>query len=219
MKKVTHILSLFVVAALAAVAIAGCAAAPAPKDTVKGALDAIKAQDRAALQKYYAGDAEDANVTNLAGEASGLDLSDVPEEQRPLAEQLVKLVTGFEYTLGEEKIDGDKATVEATIKTYDLGTALSDTLSEYIGQALGAALSGNTDEAAMAEIFLQIFSEKASGLTDKTYETNTTFTLTKVDGEWKLDSFTPENIDSIMGGMLTKLEDLGSSFSELGNAA
>lgn len=204
---------------IAALGLAGCASEPTPSDATKQALDALKAQDDETFQAYYAGDSNSMDIDQLASQMLGVDLSALTDEQKEQAQQLVNALLDFDYELGQETVDGEKATVEATITSRDLTTIFTDSMEEYIQQAFTAALSG-ADESELSSMFLAVFSEKVSTVTEKNHTATTTFNLTKVDGAWKLDEFSNENIDCIMGGLISGAEEtIGNLNSMMGGAS
>lgn len=217
MKKTVAML---VATALVAVTLAGCASNPTPTDVAKQALDAIKAQDFDKLQASYAGDASDLSLTEITGEATGVDLSSYSDEEKTIVAEMLKVMTEFDYKLGEETINGDAASVQATITTYDMGAALSDAISDYFSEVIDLALSGEElDESTVKMMFVERYSEKIAAQTEKSHVADTTLTLTKVDGEWKLDKFSTETVDAIMGGMITGVENLADNINEIADAA
>lgn len=207
--------------ALAAFTAVGCAVQQTPTDVTRASLDAIKAQDFDTLQKYYASDAKQLDVTEMAGGASGMDLSSLSDEEKTMVEQFVKVMTDFDYELGAETINGDTATVEVTITAHDLGKAFSESITELFAQALSDAFSGSAfDQKAMIGQFVESFSAKVDAQKEKTHVATTTFNLVKgEDGTWKLDKLTEENLDCLMGGMITGVQDTLGSLNSLGSAA
>lgn len=202
----------------AALALAGCSAGPSPSDVTKGALDALKAQDMEALQSYNVGNVGETQVGSVMGSLgveSGDELTDAQKAQR---EKLLAVFTDFDYVLGEEKIDGDKATVEATITTHDMSRALGEALTEYLQQAFGMAFSGASQDD-LSILFGEIFLSKLDPSAEKTHVGITTFNLTKVDGEWKLDKLSDDNIDCLLGGLTSALKDTGNSLNSMANNA
>ena len=203
---------------LVVLGLAGCASAPTPSSITGKALDALKAQDYETLQTCYSGDVGGTDVKELAGQMTGMDLSAVTDEQKAQAEKLVSVLTDFDYTIGEETIDGDKATVEVTITSRDLGPVFSDAIGAYFTEAFTSALGGASEEE-LAQMFLDTLTEKISAQTEKSHTATTTFNLTQTDGEWKLDQFSTDNLDCIMGGMLSGVEEtMGNIQSLLGGA-
>lgn len=210
------IITLSIAAALSALLVAGCSSGPTPSEVTAKALDAVKAQDLETLQQYYAGDVSDTQVGDLAGEV-GVSEGDLTEEQQAQMEELAAMMLDFDYELGDEAVDGDTATVEATISTRDWGTAFTEAIGEYLTNAFAAAFAGAGEEE-MGQMAVDAFAAQVQAHSEKDYVTTTTFKLTKVDGEWKLDEFSQENLDSLMGGLISSLQELQKNLEQLSSA-
>ena len=85
-----------------------------PTEAADNFIKALKARDNEALKKYYEGDVGD--LTLIEGD-------DEPALSDMINSMLDKIMD-FGYTISNEKIDGTDATVDVSIKTYDLGGIL-----------------------------------------------------------------------------------------------
>ena len=201
------------------VALAGCASAPSPSTVAKETLDAIKAQDFEKMKSHYAGSVDDVSISSLAGHVSGFDVSSLSEEDGAMVKELIGVMTSFDYELGTEAINGDTATVDATISTYDLGTVFSEAMGDYFTDVVTNVLSGGSiDEAEMKEQFIAKFKEKLAQHTEKTHTEKVTLNLTKTDGEWKMDSFDEQTVDAFMGGLISSAKSFTDQLESLGSA-
>lgn len=148
--------------------------------------------------------------TNVTGE-EGNDLVDTQVE-----DLIVQKLLDFDYTIGNESINGDTATVQVTIKTYNLGDAFTSFFTDYMQQALVMAFAGGTQEQ-IEELGLQILEEKVNSM-PKDYESTIPLNFDKVNGEWQVEDINDQEnfVNALTGGYLTALEELTSSMSEEG---
>ncbi len=110
---------------------------------------------------------------------------------------LVDKVLEFDYQLGEEKIDGDKATVETTITTYPFGEIFTGIVADFITQAFANPDMTDDDSSALLDQLLMDALDKA----DKTYSKTITIELSQEDGEWVVQE-SDEMSNALTGGML-----------------
>ena len=213
---------------LLAMSMVGCGAATqatTPSDTVSKAFDALKAQDCETLTKYYNGDT--AALENPEAALSGTDLSqlgidqtqtELTDEQKAVADAVTKKLLDFDYSTSNEKIDGDKATVDVSVTTYDFGGMFTSFFTEYISQAFASAFTDGADEAALQEQAFTLLNSKIGELSAKDKTNTATITLTKAeDGTWKIDELrdNKEFADALLGGAISSLSGYLDSFSSL----
>lgn len=110
---------------------------------------------------------------------------------------LVDKVLEFDYQLGEEKIDGDKATVETTITTYPFGEIFTSIVGDFVTQAFANPDMTDDDASALLDQLLMDALDKA----DKTYSKTITIELSQEDGEWVVQE-SDEMSNALTGGML-----------------
>lgn len=110
---------------------------------------------------------------------------------------LVDKVLEFDYQLGEEKIDGDKATVETTITTYPFGEIFTGIVADFITQAFANPDMTDDDASALLDQLLMDALDKA----DKTYSKTITIELAQEDGKWVVQE-SDEMSNALTGGML-----------------
>ena len=201
-----------------AFALAGCSMGPSPTEVTKGALDALKAQDHETLQTYIAGTPEELGVDALATGFAGAEGGSQTEAQKAFAEKFNKVAADFDYEMGAEAIDGDTATVEVTITSHDMAAVVQDAMEEYLTEAFARAFDSPSEEE-MADLFAQVFAKKLDPDAEKTHVATTTFNLSKVDGEWKLDKLSEDNADCIFGGLLSAMNSINSSLNGTSNKA
>ena len=157
---------------------------PSPSDALKADLENAKASPDEIL-----GDMDD----GFGAEAT---------------EALIDKVLEFDYELGEEKIDGDVATVELTITTYPFGDMFNSIILDFISEAF--ANPSMTDEemnAALDQLLMD-----ALDSADKTYSETVDVELAMVDGAWVVqegDAWA----NALTGGMLDFANDANDLFS------
>ncbi len=110
---------------------------------------------------------------------------------------LVNKVLEFDYQLGEEKIDGDKATVETTITTYPFGEIFTSIVGDFVTQAFANPDMTDDDASALLDQLLMDALDKA----DKTYSKTITIELAQEDGKWVVQE-SDEMSNALTGGML-----------------
>ena len=232
MKKVTALLLAVVAAAAMAIGMVGCggggassaAPEPTPSNAVSGMLDALKAQDAEAFAKYYAGEAPESLDIKAELEKDS-SFSSMPEEQKAAVMAIGDKVMDFDYSVGNEQVDGDKATVDLTITTYDFASTIDTLMGSIMSQAMSMQATGETDEAAAAAAAMESIQSALDGLTSKDVSSTVTVNVSKdSDGNWKVDDLSTLSEDeskklgdALLGGLVTKLEglmgSLGSAFN------
>jgi len=110
---------------------------------------------------------------------------------------LIDKVLEFDYKLGEEKIDGDTATVEVTITTYPLGEIFSTVITELMSNMEELSTMSEDELTAWMDETLMGLLDKA----EKTYTSEVTVTLKKQDGNWVVQE-SDELSNALTGGML-----------------
>ena len=124
-----------------------------------------------------------------------------------------EMLGDYQTELSNEVIDGDSATVDVTVKTYDMGNLISEYITDSISKALELSLEDeNADyQSAIAEILQEkIDNCKANG---KTYTQTITITLHKEDGAWTVDESDTLD-DALSGGINAAMEEINSTISD-----
>ena len=182
---------------------------PSPTDTADKFLSAVKSGDQKTIKKVYSGETFDA-LASFDSDDSTDDIFD-----KAMSEKISQKLLDFDYVLKNEKIKGDKATVDVEITTYELGSVMKEFMSEYITEAFGLIFSNVSDEE-MEAMANKIFMEKLDAATEKTYKDSTVINLKKVDGEWKVSEINDDsNLMNVMcGGIVDAIEDINKMFDE-----
>lgn len=191
----------------------GCGS-PSPTKITTTFLDAVKAQDAASVEKVYLGDSDDVNTSDEIVDEDTSEESETEIEQK-LGTAMEEKLFAFDYEVSNEVIDGDKATVDVTITTYDMGMATTSALGEYMSQAIGLAFAGASEEQ-MENLSMKLFLDKISALTEKDYTKTVKVHLEKVDDEWRLSKFSDDEpiVDALSGGMQSAVNNFSEAFDE-----
>ena len=179
MRKIFSIFLIFVLAA----SLSACGSAPTPKDIAEKYLAAIKAQDEEGISALSEGSYSEDELMGTVDLVLGE--SEEGEEYDEATKKFKEKVIDFDYTIGEERIDGENAEVDVTIKTYDFGTMLGQYAERAMSELMAAAVDGASQEEIDA-MDRKILEEELDKLTEKSYETTVTMKLKKVEGEWKV---------------------------------
>ena len=208
MRKIFSIFLIFVLAA----SLSACGSAPTPKDIAEKYLAAIKAQDEEGISALSEGSYSEDELMGTVDLVLGE--SEEGEEYDEATKKFKEKVFDFDYTIGEERIDGENAEVDVTIKTSDFGTMMGQYLERAMSELMAAAFDGASQEEIDA-MGKKILEEELDKLTEKSYETTVPMKLKKVEGEWKVVEI--EGDSEFMNAMLGGLVDVVKAFEELGN--
>lgn len=148
-------------------------------------------QVEAMLNKYNTND--EAIVTELDDYLDNNDLTDELKEQ--YRKIYLKQFSDLKYEIKEEVIDGDTATVTAQITVYDFYKTETES-NNYLNENREEFYS--EDGVYDKSLFETYKLEKLDEVTDKVDYT-IDFTLTKVDGDWQVDTLTNEQLQKIHG--------------------
>lgn len=205
MKK---LLSMFLALGMC-VSLVGCSSGEAaPQDTVSAMIDTYKAQKLDELSNYYEG-----------GDDFFEDGSDLNTELEAAEEELMNMfmekLTDVDYTIENETIDEDTATVTVKITANNVGEKLAEGLQQAIVTALGLAFSETPEEEVNAIVAETMISPVEN--CEKTYENTVEVKLVKSeDGAWLLVSG-DENYDlanALTGGLMQFSDELDNMSTE-----
>ncbi len=194
------------------ISLCGCGdKAPTPTETADTFLTAVKAQDTETIKTVYEGDTVDM-LSSLDEEESDTEDSLMGDEY--FEKTLLPKMLDFDYELSNEKIDGDKATVDVKITTYDIGSAFSAFMADYFTQALTLAFSGASDED-IENLANTTFESKMGELKEKTYSETVTLDLVNKDDVWKVAEIDDDSefLNALTGNMIKTLDQLEETYS------
>lgn len=202
MKKVLVIVLVIAMSA----ALFGCGSA-SPSDVVDTYLGALKAQDADTVAKVYSGNSGSDLLSDVA------DSEEFPDE---ISSDFTDMILSFDYALANEQINGDTATVDVVFKTYDFGSMFKSVIGDYFTKAIGMAFSGASEDE-MEQVLVDLFSGKLAEMKEgeHDFEATATISLSKVDGEWKIDEIDDESdfFDCLTGGIISAVTDISDSFN------
>lgn len=178
---------------------------PSPTEVTNSFMTAIKAADTDAISQLYAGEIDDIDFQDGVS-------ADSEDNSDPLTKDLDEKFLAFEYTVSNEIIDGDMATVDIAIKSYPLGEIFGEAVSEYISEAMTLAFSGASEEeinALLENIVMEKLGEAAMD-----YESTVTLSLTNSDEGWIVDDISEDSefMDALTGGMMSFASEMESTF-------
>lgn len=184
MKKLKKIIALSLLG-ISLVAFAGCNKTESPKDVVSEYFEDIKFN------------AENELVNNAIETENGEEEVFTKETE----EALKDLVKKLEYTVGDEKIDGDKATVNVTVKGANLLELVTNTINDAMGATVGAIFSNKEmDDSEINNIVNKTLLENIKK--SKVEERKGTVTLNKRDNKWKIS--TDDELTKLVLGNVSK---------------
>lgn len=197
-----RIVGFIVITALAvgmALSLCGCGGT-SPTKTAAAFLDALKTQDTATISQLISSsdDLESTLGDLLNDESSG---------SSEAMKSIIAKMCDFDYRITGEKVEGNTATIDVELKTYEIGKALKSAVSSALPSMFTLALT-SADQDTITGVFYDELAKQFDGLTEKKLETSTTLTLKKKGNEWKFDNFSDENIDAVFGGIMAAVDDL-----------
>jgi len=192
---------LFSILCVCLLSISLCGCSKSPKSAVDTYMKGLKENAKEAVTDYIGGNTSAEALTGLEAKAT---------------EEFYKLLMDFDYSTGNEVVNGDKATVDVTIKAYNFGKILTTFLGSVFTWTLENLLTSYTEEEKnekYAEMLLEAVTTVVKE--GKTIETVVTVSLNKVDGEWVVDEESSKDplIDAISGRLKSGIEDLQSQFN------
>lgn len=134
---------------------------------------------------------------------------------------LINAIGDYDYKVNSEKEEGDKATVNVTITTYDFSEWMTNSLTEIFSQAFALAFTGDTSDEAVNELMNRIFKEQTEAViaTGKTKSSTVDIICKKVDGKWEVDEEATGDAlaDALSGGMLSSMKNIESELENIIN--
>lgn len=217
-KSLRHLVLAAGIAVLCALCIGlvGCGG-PSPTDVTKQAIEAVKAQDTDALAKVYAGDAANISTDMFASTPESEELadsSDLTDDQQQVVKDFYSKLLDFDYTVSDEQIDGDSATVKVTVNTYNFGNALNKVFQDAVSTAFMYMFSTDQDAAqkATTQAMIDSLDTQMKSLTDKDKSATATVSLEKQDGNWVVQPFDGDFYNALTGGAYDLSNNMQKSF-------
>ena len=176
---------------------------PSPTEVMDSFLKALKAGDLETAAQYY-----DGNIDKINFMEDGDDpiFSDVMDD-------LTEKMLDFDYTLSNETVKKNDATVDVEFTTYDLGNVMNELLMAVMSDSSALALMGADQgelEAVIAEIVKTKFDEVIKSVNKDTTVT-VTVNMVKKKGKWLIKDLadTDDFMNALSGGILQYADSLG----------
>lgn len=189
---------LILACALIAGLFAGCnAKEESAGETVASAIEAVKANDKEGIAKYWGGSFDDAG-DDMYGDMKSA------------------LFGGIEYEITAENETEDSAFVDVDITNADMGVIMADVISEVFPVLMQDALKTEDErmtddeiDSLIADTFVQMLNRDDN----QTVTNSVTITLTRADGAWKIDDGNGAAVDAMLGGLGSVEEGLNSALA------
>ena len=182
---------------------------PTPTSTVETFLDAVKVQDTETIKTVY----EDEEFSFIGEMDLESEDSTQPQTDKVLNEKMLPKLLEFDYTVSNEQIKEDKATVDITVTTYNFGPAMTSFFGSYMTQAFALIFDDNA-EAKLDKIGADLLTSEIDKLTEKNCEKTATITLTATEDGWVIDEIDDEGkvLDALTGGIVSSLQAIDEAF-------
>lgn len=199
MKK---IISVLLIAIMALTTLTGCGQTPSA--SVEEYLNGLKIQDQEAVKSVTL----DGKATEFVLSEDDKDSEEIMMAKDKDGKNLLDRLLEFTYTVGEERVDGDKAEVDVVINTYDYSKIMGEFMGEAFTKMMGLAFSG-ASEKEQEDAMLEIFADTLTDAPKDKKDYKCTFKLTKKDDIWKLNNIDDNDdaLNALMAGMYDSLKD------------
>lgn len=192
---------------------------PTPTRSTKHFFNSVQQEDWDDAGNYYSG-------LNVIPSPSDELIQKLGANGQNFYGSLLKKICGFDYTINEQTVNGDKATVNVTITTYDFTRALKD-FNAYLkdnGWSMFRSLIGTAfnSETTAKDVFQPMYDtilKDLDGLSEKTVQNTADFHLKKTrKGTWKVKALGVKQLDALTGGVYSTVKkDLTSFFDSMIN--
>lgn len=117
----------------------------------------------------------------------------------------------FDYKISEEKIDGDKATINVKITSYNIAGFMVNWITDYMQTASEQFADSTPDDSQMEQMLKESYENQKSTL-KKDLKKDVKLNLVKDDGKWKVNTLknNDELFNAINGGVI----DLSKKIAE-----
>ena len=117
----------------------------------------------------------------------------------------------FDYKISEEKIDGDKATVNVKITSYNIAGFMVNWITDYMQTASEQFADSTPDDSQMEQMLKESYENQKNTL-KKNKKKDVKLNLVKDDGKWKVNTLkkNDELFNAINGGVI----DLSKKIAE-----
>lgn len=155
----------------------GCSS-KSPSNTVKNYLEQVKKGENGDFSKL---------LNQTLDKAKKEKETPKKEASSESTKKITDSMKNLSYTINSEKIDGDSATVNVKVNGPDIATALANFFQKAITNAFSQAFSGNNGTKEESDkLYENMLLESLNDI--KYTERTGDISLTKVDGEWKINN-------------------------------
>ena len=142
-----------------------------------------------------------------SGDLSALDNADVRNASYESFFKSINAKMTWKVTRTRFSFQDGTAEVTARIRYVDGSDIYRETVTEFLRQIVSSAFSGESlTEQETQDKLASILNEKAASLEDKFSETDITYPMIKVNGQWKVTSLDDETV-KIMSANFKSVED------------
>lgn len=173
-----------------------------PTLTADAFLKALKAKDLASLEQVYEGDAKDFSLAEEIDDPTLLALADKAMEK----------MLDFDYTLDNEQINGNNATVDVLFKTYDFEGIFKDLTDGILPNIMDPGIFSKDPQTIEREILGTLTENFAEALKNvkKDKDVTVPLKLVKKGGKWMVKDLnkTDDFMFALSGGISKFYESL-----------
>jgi hypothetical protein len=177
-----------------------------PTLTADAFLKALKAPDLEALEQVYEGDVKDFSLADEIDDPTLLALADKAMEK----------MLDFDYTLDNEQINGNNATVDVLFKTYDFEGIFEDLTGDLTSNFWDLGILSLDPENIKQKIYEALNGNFIDALKSAKKDKNITVPLKLVrkGGKWMVKdiNMTDDFMFALSGGVSKLYEGLGKLF-------
>lgn len=177
-----------------------------PTLTADAFLKALKAKDLEALEQVYEGDAKDFSLAEEIEDPTLLALADKAMEK----------MLDFDYTLDNEQINGNNATVDVLFKTYDFEGIFKDLTDGILPNIMDPGIFGKDPQTIEREILGTLTENFAEALKNvkKDKDITVPLKLVRKGGKWMVKDLNKSDdlMFALSGGIGKFYEGIGKLF-------
>jgi hypothetical protein len=177
-----------------------------PTLTADAFLKALKAQDLEALEQVYEGDVKDFSLAEEIDDPTLL----------ALAEKAMEKMLDFDYTLDNEQINGNNATVDVLFKTYDFEGIFKDLTDGILPNIMDPGIFSKDPQTIEREILGTLTENFAEALKNvkKDKDVTVPLKLVRKGGKWMVKDLNKSDdlMFALSGGIGKFYEGIGKLF-------
>ena len=133
------------------------------------------------------------------------------EAEKEMLESIGEKFRDFDFTLDNEKIKGEKATVDVTFTTYNFGSQLRNMLNAYLTKSFELIFEDPSEEE-LEKMFDELAAKHIENL-EKNYTETVTISLTETDGTWVIDKLDENGdvVNALLGDMINSMDEFNEN--------